>query len=583
VTATYAIPAGPRASGGYRALKAYTGLCADSSGLDSGALNIVVPDGFTVSFTGGKTLSLVSDAKGLQTYGSGSVAGSDGFYSCIDASNPSALTSTSVTGGDQQFDVHAWPEDAKWATAIEADLSADVPKLEDLTGLQMPGGTVEIKEAATSELGEYAGTFEWNTKTATLTEDTDNSTVAHELSHIWFGRSVYASEWMYEGLAGYSEKVAGAGNYKPCAEPAKYPGTGSANLSTWTYLDFNSTATDEALAAWDYAASCYLVTKLADTMGPDNFKAVLVAASKGQPAYAGGDPKNQATTTASSLPATKLLDLIDELGMRPAGVTDPEQAQNLFVSYGILSASQLQGRTEARDAYHTLLTAAGHWGLPLAVQSSMVDWNFSTAQTEMATATQILALRDQIATTLRGFNPDGTALETQFESAKTQADLDAVLKVAQAEADAAKVVSQAKQLKDGSLNPLQAIGLVGTDLSAPLAQANTDLTNAKPAAATADAQKVIDSVNGSTVQGALRVALVLVLLLLLLALVLFVRWRLRRRGTVALAAGGGSSSGLPAWIQPGTEPGAADAAPHVTEAVADAVQAPAPPPAEPPL
>lgn len=568
VTATYTIHAGPRAPGGYRALKAYAGLCADSSGLDSATVNVVVPDGFAVAFTSGTKLSLASDAKGLQTYTSGSVAGNDGFYSCVDATNPSALASSSVTAGDQQFNVQAWPEDATWTTAIKGDLTTDVQKLEDLTGLQMPGGTIAIKEAATSELGEYAGTFNWDTKTATLTEDTDNSTVAHELSHIWFSRAVYASEWMYEGLAGYSEKVAGAGSYKPCTDPAKYPGTGSANLSAWTYLDFNSTNGDVALADWDYAASCYLVTKLADAMGPDNFKAVLVAASKGQPAYVGGDPKTQAATTASSLPAKKLLDLIDELGMVPAGVTDPEQAQNLFVSYGILSTSDLAGRTEARSAYHTLLAAAGHWGLPLAVQSAMVDWSFSTAQTAMATATQILALRDQITTTLPGSNPDGTALETQFESAATQTDLDSVLKVAQAEADAAKVVSQAKQLKDGSRNPLQAIGLIGTDLTAPMTQASTDLTNAKTTEATADAQKVIDAVNGSTKQGAVRIALVLLLLLLLLALVLFVGWRLRRRGA-PVPATRAAALGLPAWIRPGTEPGGTDAALPADESVDD--------------
>jgi hypothetical protein len=570
VTATYVIPAGPRAAGGYRALKAYAGLCASGNGQDSGAVNVVVPDGFTVTFAGGTNMSMLSDTKGVQTYGSGTIAAPYNFFSCVEGSNPSALTSSSVTAADQQFNVQAWPEDASWATAIQADLTADVPKLEDLTGLQMPGGTIAIKEAATDELGEYAGVYNADTKTATVTEDTDNSTVAHELSHIWFNRALFASEWMYEGLAGYSEKVAGPGKFTPCTDAGKYPGTGSANLSTWTYLDLNSTTDDEALADWDYAASCYLVTKLADTMGPAGFKAVIVAASKGQPAYVGGDPTTQAATVPFSLSAKKLLDLVDELGMVPAGVTDPEQAQKLFVSYGILSTSDLAGRSDARDAYHTLLAAAGHWGLPLAVSGEMGDWNFSAAQTSMGTATEILALRDQIAKTLPGFNPDGTALETQFEAAETQADLDAVLTVAQAEADAAKVVNQAAQLQDGSHNPLQAIGLIGTDLAAPMTQAKTDLTQAKPAEATASAQKVIDAVNGSTTQGLVRIAVVLLLLLLALGLLLFVR--LRRSEAAALATGDGSL-GLPAWIHSGTEPATS------VEASGTA----SPPPAEPPV
>jgi hypothetical protein len=586
VTATYAIPAGPRAKGGYRALKAYAELCADSSGFDSGAINVVVPDGLVVSVTDGTALNLVRDKDGLQTYGSGSIA-QNGFYSCVEATNPAALTSTPVTAGDQQFNVQGWPEDTTWATAVQTDLATDVPALEALTGLQMPGGTVGITEAATSQLGEYAGVYDGDTKTATLTEDTDNSTVAHELSHIWFNKTLFTSAWMYEGLAGYSEKAAGAGNYKPCTDPGTYPGTGSANLAFWTYLDVNSTKADEAVATWDYAASCYLVTKLADAIGPDNFKAVVVAASTGKPAYAGGDPSAKAAGTKSPLTAQELLDLIDELGMVPAGVTDPEQAQNLFVGYGILNTSELAGRTEARAAYHTLLTAAGKWGLPLAVQSDLADWKFSDAQTAMTTATKILALRDQIAKTLPSFNQAGSALEKKFESAATSADLDSVLKVAQAEADAAKVVAQAKQLKEGSLNPLQAIGLIGTDLSAPMTKANTELTSAKTADATADAHKVIDSVNGATVQGMLRIALVLVLLLLLLGLVLFVRWRMRRRGAPVLASADGTTP-LPGWLQDGSVPSTSVAAPDVAESVAapavtDAVVAPTPPPAEPPL
>jgi hypothetical protein len=571
VTATYAIPAGPRTPGGNRALKAYATFCANGNGLDSGAVNVVVPDGFTVKFPSGSALKVTSDAKGLQTYGSGTITKPDQFFSCLEATNPAALA------GDQQFNLQAWPEDATWAAAIRADLTNDVPKLEDLTGLQMPGGSISIKEAATSELGEYSGIYNQNTKTATLTEDTANSTVAHELSHIWFNPDLFASEWMYEGLAGYSEKIAGAGNFTPCTDPGKYPSTGSANLSSWTYLDINSTKDDEALANWDYAASCYLVTKLADAMGPANFKSVLVAASKGQPAYRGGDPTTQAANGQFALPATKLLDLIDELGMVPAAVADPDQTQNLFVSYGIMSPAQLAGRSDARAAYHTLLAAAGHWGLPLAVQSAMVDWDFATAQTAMTTATKILALRDQITKTLPGFKQDGAKLETLFESAKTTADLESVLKIAQAQADAASKMSEATKLKDGSHNVLQAIGLIGTDLAAPMAQANTDLTQAKSADASASAQKVIDRVNGSTGLGLLRIA-VLLGLLLALALVLLLRWRLRRRGAAVPVSADGSVA-IAAGPPTGTEPGVSAA----TEDVADSVAAASPPPAEPPV
>jgi len=92
------------------------------------------------------------------------------------------------------------------------------------------------------------------------------------------------------GFAGYSEKVAGTGSYKPCEDPGAYPGTGSPDLMTWQYLDINSTTVDENVTDWQYAASCYLVTELAGAIGPANFKAILEAASNGEIAYVGASP-----------------------------------------------------------------------------------------------------------------------------------------------------------------------------------------------------------------------------------------------------------------------------------------------------
>lgn len=81
-----------------------------------------------------------------------------------------------------------------------------------------------------------------------------------------------------------------------------------------------------------------------------------------------------------------------------------------------------------------MLAKAGSWGLPMAVRVPMASWAFAGAETAMATVTQVLAVRDQIAKNLPGFNPDGTALETAFQSATTQNDLDAVLDLAKQEA-----------------------------------------------------------------------------------------------------------------------------------------------------
>lgn len=180
--------------------------------------------------------------------------------------------------------------------------------------------------------------------------------------------------------------------------------------------------------------------------------------------------------------------------------------------------------------------------MPLAVRNPMASWDFSAAPTAIGTATQILTLRDQAAKNLPGLSLDGTPLQTLFESASTQSDLTVVLDMAKNEADAAATVGQATQLNDASRSILQTVGLIGTDLSVPLTQANTALKNVKPDDASASAQQVIDAINGSSDQGLIRVAvligLLLVVLLLVLLLVLFLRRRRRHAVLVLTPADG---------------------------------------------
>ena len=330
----------------------------------------------------------------------------------------------------------------------------------------------------------------------------------------------------------------GAGQYTPCTDPGPYPGIGSPNLTTWPQLDFKSTDADRSVSDWQYAASCNLMTKLADTIGPDNLKAVLAAASKGETPYVGASPAETRADGGLAISAKTLLDLIDERGMVPAGVKDLDQAQKLLDEYGIFTTADLEARSQARSAYHDLVAAAGIWTLPLAVRGPMGAWDFAAAQIAMDTATQILTMLAGAAKDVPDLSLDGTPLQTMFESARTQSDLAAVLTLAKSEADAAVTVGRATQLEASSHGILQTVGLVGTDLSLPLAQAKTALKNVKPSDASTTAQKVIDAVNGSIDQGLIRVAALIGLLLAVLLLVLFLRWR-RHRSVLVLAPAGG--------------------------------------------
>ena len=529
ITVSYAIPAGLHAEGGYRAGQAYANLCAAGNGIDSGTLNVILPDGFDVGFYAGEDLAESSDTGGFQTYTSGSVTEPYKFWTCLDASNPDNLATTKLTAHGQTFSIESWPEDTTWATTIKSDIQSDVAGLEDLTGMKMPGGTVLIREAGNSELGEYIGMYNSTTQTAIVTEETDNATVAHELSHIWFNGTLFSDKWISEGFAGYSEKVAGAGNYTPCKEPGTYPGSGSPNLTKWTLLDINSTLQDENVLQYEYSAACYVVTDLADAMGPANFKSVLAAAANDEIAYVGAGPAERSPADAAPISARALLDLIDERGMVPGGVKDLDHAQTLLGRYGIFGATELAARSKARAAYHQLQTATKGWNLPLAVRRPMATWDFAQAHTAMDAATQIVTLRDEMTKGLSGFALDGTAIQKSFEGARTQADLDALLALTQTEADAAAKVAQARDLNDGGHSIFQMIGLIGTDTQTPLSQANDALENLKPDDASASAQKVMDAINGSNDQGLIRIGGLIGVLLALLAVVSLATWRHRRK------------------------------------------------------
>jgi hypothetical protein len=535
VTATYRIAATPDSAGSDRAGSAYVSLCVLANGYDSGSVSVVVPSVFDPKVVTGDPMPDRTTADAKVTLASGSLTDTWSFWSCIDGANPARLVSSSVSAGGQTFTLKSWPEDPAWATTVSRDVTADVQRLADLTGLSMPGGTITIQEVGNYELGQYVGLYDPKIRTVFVTEDLNPSDLAHELSHIWFNDTMFSATWMSEGFAGYGEKAAGTGNYEACASPGAYPGTGSPDLNEWTYIDPSSTTEDENVVTWDYAASCYVVTVLADTMGSEPFKDVVAAAAQDEIAYVGA-PDDDSVVVKEPLTSRELLDLFDERGMIPAGIAELDQAQELFASYGIIKdAGLLEARSEARAEYHSLVSAAGAWKLPYAVRQPMAAWDFETATAALTTTRQILEMRDRLAG--GGLSLDGTAAQDLLEEARTQADMDALLTLMEREVDAAAKYDLARDLRDNGANGVfEKIGLLGTDTAGLLDDARTALRALEPDKAAAAAQKVIDAVQGSGPQGLLRIGIVLGLLLFLAGLTMLFKWRRQRPIMVTVTA-----------------------------------------------
>ncbi len=474
------------------------------------------------------------------------------------------------------IEVQGWPEDPQWVQQASTAVRTALPALESLIGLPVPGsGTVAIREVTEADLGgDYAGSYDADTDVAWVSEDLDETTVAHELSHVWFNSRLFSDRWLTEGYASYAEKTAAANDYQACKRPEVYTGSGQPPaLNTWKVLGPRATADDRDAVSYQYAASCWIVTAVADAIGDARFTQVLQAASRHEIAYAGaGAPE---TVGSGAVDWRTWLDLVDERGMVAAGRTDLDYVQRLLADFGVpRSSSELDARSSARAQYHALAAQAGDWALPYAVRGPMAAWQFTQATSAMEAATPILDLRARLV----ALAPDAasvTTLQTKFESAQDASELRAAVDYAQDRLAAATTVTAAVSRARATHGAVETVGLLGTDLRAMTADAETSLAKDQVERAVAVSAEIDQAVNGASATGQLRLGLGLGAgLLCLLGGVLVIR----RRGGLRLRPAPAAEP-TPVSLEMGTTDG------PVTPGVdaADPLALPVPPPQAPVL
>jgi len=437
----------------------------------------------------------------------------------------------SIGVGSQTFELHGLPGDKVWDASLATNLPILVPALESLTGLQMPAGTVVVTEVAYA-FNDAGIRFDPATSTLDIPQSAGPGQIAHALSHIWFNSTLFSDTWVNEGLATYSERVAGDGNYTTCADAPAYPGAREPDLTKWQALDVNSTIAAQNLYDWQYAASCAFFSTVAESMGSANFRAVLLAAASRAPAYVSTPSGASGKAPGPKLvPVTSryLLDLMDERGMVPAGIADPDKAQALMAAYGLFDATTLAERSAARALYRTEADRAGSWRLPAVVLGPLESWDFAAAQTAMTAVGQVLDLRDQLSKGTPAVTLDGTGVQNAFEAATVESSLADVIDRERKTVSAAAKVAAAQKARDKDHGFVQSIGLIGVNLDTPLGRAGTELAKVEPDLATRDAQSVIDDIDAATTVGWLRVALAIGLVGLIGVVGIWIVFLLRRR------------------------------------------------------
>lgn len=432
ITVTYDLPNGkPRSANPVRVTDAYAHFCWHGQATDTGTVTALLPKGYEQASYGDK-VKVKHTGSGLELRAA-STRNPGEFFACTDAFDEQRLiTTTTVSPSGRDIVVEAWPEDPDWSTAMTRAVARMVPELETHIGLPIPGdGEVVVREVARQALRGYAGEFISDTDLIRINERYDDQgLLAHELAHAWFNEDISRAEWITEGFVGYLEQAVQNGE---CLRTS--PTDGSKPLTAWTYLPLRPTDAQEARVDYQYDGACSIHQRIADVIGEDGMRDVMnvlltdgraygwtppgeVAEPDASPTAspdAGASPIVAASPAPEGTPVVgsqvpseivpevlaprvgrakpadwkEWLDVVEEVGLLPAGAADPELAERLLLDWGIAKPKDLKGRDEARAAYHVLLSVLDGRQAPFVVRDLLDRWRFGDAGTAIDAATDV--------------------------------------------------------------------------------------------------------------------------------------------------------------------------------------------------
>ena len=511
---------------------------------DRGSVRVEVPKAFRVEIVGAD-MEQEKDSKGLQVWSATTARPLD-WYAWVTATNDEALTRDrlALAGGDEVV-IRGWPEDKRWRSRVRELLRDGVPALVDRIGLAWPvDGSLVISEVHTPLLEGYAGFYDPETDEITISEDLDDLTIIHEASHAWFNKSLFTERWITEGLADeYAARVLRELDRGYPDPPASSPTEEAAfPLSDWPPPAAIRDEESQDRESYGYAASWALMRSIVTLVGEDAMRAAFAAAVAGTTAYPGEAPPER-----SRLPNDwrRFLDLVQGegevarrgRGRRPGG-----------------GGRARRGRSEApagpcvrETALADLVEAGGEWAAPVVVRMAMDRWQFDAAKELMNRASDVLAVRDEIAglAGVEGLEPPARP-EEDYQDAGSVAELTVVKEDADRSLAVLEQVAGASDVVEAPRDWFTEVGLDGADPATELAAARTAWERADLEAAEGAAAAAVEQIRAAPEAGRTRVltvgaGAVLALLVLVAVAVFLVRRRsgtARRSRAAAMASSG---------------------------------------------
>jgi hypothetical protein len=467
-TASWNVPGREGASGaGTVVSDPYSHFCWTGQPVDSGPISLVVPRDLEVVNQGSPVRVSRRGAQRQLTARGRDLAS---FYVCTDVYDPSLLVRRDlVSPRGHAVTVEGLPGHEAWLEATSQSVSEALAGVETVVGAPLPGeDTIKVREVPSGALQGYAGDFDPRSGVVRVGDQGASvALLSHELSHAWFNGDTLADNWLWEGFAEWSSREASG---FPCDEAVELPFGGRPELSDWKVLQAGSaTFEDQAMVQWQYEAACAIQGQVAAIIGRERMQRAIAMLLAGDSPYdllpagdgieaapatpsatasappsqepgrvppGGAPPSPVATASAipsaqptatglSTTPSSKRrtrpvdwrqwLDIVDEVGLAPAGVADLTFAEDLLVDTGVIRRRAVRGRANARAAFHELRTLAPSGVTPVVVRRALDAWDFESATREMRLARQV-AERIRAAAD----SPELAALWADYESASSR-------------------------------------------------------------------------------------------------------------------------------------------------------------------
>jgi len=450
-----------------------------SSGTAGSSVQVNVPAGFQPSVEGGPlTASQATD--GSWTLRSGAIADPFSFFAYLSVDRPGAFTTTKLSfpvgAATASVDVQAWDDDDAWGQRMAKLLTDGLPALQELIGLGYPvTRTLQVQEAATSRLGEYAGIYNDIDQSITVRYDADAYVGLHEAAHIWFNHSLFRDRWINEAWAEFYGIQAGKsiGARGDTFTLTQQLSDSKIALNDWGAIGVENTDVED----YAYAATAHLADLIAQRTDLAGLRLVWQAAKAGelayQPPHANGKPELGRAVTQDSW--QQLLDLLEE---RTGAEYD-----DLWSTWVVNDQQRLllERRQRARTSYEAVVRDAGDWELPTSVRYEMSSWQFDKASADLVDARFALSERDRIDERAKALElTPPTTLRSAFEGTNGLAAAHAEARI---ELQTLAALDQATLATAAEPSLVEWVGLLGVEPQTQLAAARQAFESGEMASA----------------------------------------------------------------------------------------------------